>query len=103
MTEPARAIEFGDCGFAHLLYDMGVTLLMLCPFDRDGSQQAAFLEGYRRLRAFSSEHEQLPDLFIAPRSVALARLFMGNARFRSDSATRWVARTVKRLKVCLDH
>ncbi len=53
-----RAIDFGDCGYGYYLYDMGVTLLMLHAFDPDGSQRAAFLEGYRQVRPLSVEHEQ---------------------------------------------
>lgn len=86
-----RAIDFGDCGYGHYLYDMGVTLLMLYAFDADGSQRTAFLEGYRQVRPLSAAHERLLDVFIAGRAVALIRWTLGNENLRTPGGVSWAS------------
>ncbi|MHC5040311.1 MAG: phosphotransferase enzyme family protein [Planctomycetota bacterium] len=75
-----RAIDFGDCGFGHYLYDMGITLFALWAFDKDGAQRKTFVEGYREVRTFPKDLERLLPLFIAARGVAMARMIMGSGK-----------------------
>lgn len=98
-----RAIDFGDCGYGYYLYDMGVTLLMLYAFDADGSQRAAFLDGYREVRPLSEEHERLLDVFITGRAVALCRWFMGNENLRKSGGMGWANSAVKWVRQWLGH
>lgn len=86
-----RAVDFGDCGYGYYLYDIGVTLLMLRGFDPDGSQRAAFLRGYRQVRALSEEYEAMVPLFTAARAAAFVRWMMGNGAMRTDHARAWSA------------
>src|SRR5205085_269921 len=89
-------IDFADFGRGYYLYDMAVTLLMLRPFDRDGSQRAAFIRGYRAIRAFTDEDEALLDILIPARAVLLARWILG-AETRSPADVRWVNQTLRLL------
>lgn len=64
-----RAIDFDDCGFGPLLYDLAVPLAELQ--DRAGypSLRAALLAGYRRVRPLPRAHEAHLDTFVALRRV----------------------------------
>jgi Ser/Thr protein kinase RdoA (MazF antagonist) len=91
------AVDFGDFGLGHFLYDMAVTLLMLKPFDPHGRQRKSFIDGYRKIRPLTLEHESLLDVFIAARAVALSRWICG-AKAPSKASLAWVAQTVAWLK-----
>lgn len=81
---------------------MGVTLLMLHAFDTDGSQRAAFLEGYRQVRPLSASHERLLNVFTAGRAVALYRWMMGNSEQRSPGNDKWVRSVATWVRQWLD-
>ncbi len=94
------AIDFGDFGRGHFLYDMAVTLLMLKPFDAHGKQRDAFLAGYREIRPLSSRHERLLDLFIVARAVVLARMVLGS-RKPDPNMLLWTRKTLPWIKKLL--
>jgi Ser/Thr protein kinase RdoA (MazF antagonist) len=94
-----RIIDFGDFGCAHYLYDMAVTLFALLDLDQNGLQRRAFLEGYREVRDFSDQHEELLNLFLAARGVLLARFVMGSSEGRlSEGGTRYVTRVTNGIR-----
>ena len=97
-----RAIDFGDFGYAHYLYDMGVTLFALWGRDDDLRQRQAFLEGYREVRCFLPEHEQLLDLFIAVRGVSLARLVMGSDEHIKGIGMEYVRKVLAGIRLWID-
>lgn len=92
-----RPIDFGDWGLGYFLYDMGITLLMLRPFDASGAQRRAFVEGYRDVRALTQDEEALLDIFIAARAVALMRSALG-AKQPVKGNLQWVQETLPWLK-----
>jgi Ser/Thr protein kinase RdoA (MazF antagonist) len=67
--DSVRAIDFDDCGFGNLLYDMAPMLNAIMEWDNYPALRAAMLEGYRRVRPFPTEHEAHIDDFIALRRV----------------------------------
>jgi Ser/Thr protein kinase RdoA (MazF antagonist) len=83
-----RAVDFGDCGRGHFLYDMGITLFALWGRDPRGLQRSAFLEGYREVRRFTQDRERLLDVFVAARAVALSRWVLGGEVEEGDEAFR---------------
>jgi Ser/Thr protein kinase RdoA (MazF antagonist) len=87
------AIDFSDFGRGHFLYDMAITLLMLKPFDAQGRQRAAFIQGYREIRPLITPHTELLDLFVAARAVALARWILGSSS-HEKSGLRWATTTI---------
>jgi Ser/Thr protein kinase RdoA (MazF antagonist) len=94
-----RIIDFGDFGCAHYIYDMAVTLFALLDLDPDGAQRRAFIEGYRELRCFPEEHENMLDVFLAARGVLLSRSVIGGAGGNlSDSAVRYIARVMNGIR-----
>jgi Ser/Thr protein kinase RdoA (MazF antagonist) len=64
-----RAIDFDDCGFGPLLYDLAVPLSELYGRAEYPALRAGLLAGYRRVRPLSAEHEACVDTFIALRRV----------------------------------
>ena len=64
-----RAIDFDDCGFGPLLFDMGVTLSDVHDRPTYPALRAALLAGYRRVRPLPPEHEEAIDSFIALRRL----------------------------------
>jgi Ser/Thr protein kinase RdoA (MazF antagonist) len=67
--DAVRAIDFDDCGFGNLLYDMAPMLNAILEWDHYPALRAAMLEGYRRVRPLSTKHEAHIDTFIALRRV----------------------------------
>ncbi len=64
-----RAIDFDDCGFGPLLYDLAVPLTMLQDRSNYPALRAALLRGYRQVRPLSAEHEAYLDTFMALRHL----------------------------------
>lgn len=62
-----KAIDFDDCGFGPLLYDLAVPLTMVQGRESYPALRAALLRGYRRVRPLSSEHEVHLDALMALR------------------------------------
>lgn len=50
-----RAIDFDDCGMAHFLYDIAVTVSKLKDREDHDGLQAAYLRGYRSVRELSDD------------------------------------------------
>ena len=71
-----RAIDFDDCGFAHFLYDLAVTLSELVHKQNYPQLRSALLRGYRSLRPLSEEHESYLDALIAFRVLQLTIWFI---------------------------
>lgn len=67
--DTVRAIDFDDCGFGPLLYDLAVPLTMLQGRAEYPALRAALLRGYRQVRPLSAEHEAYLDAFIALRHL----------------------------------
>jgi Ser/Thr protein kinase RdoA (MazF antagonist) len=67
--DTVKAIDFDDCGFGNLLYDMSPMLNAMVEWPNYAALRAAMLEGYRRVRPLSAEHEAHIDTFIALRRV----------------------------------
>ncbi|MFZ0545465.1 MAG: phosphotransferase [Candidatus Promineifilaceae bacterium] len=74
-----RAIDFDDCGWGHLVYDMAITFWYLGQHPALPAMRTAFLKGYRSARPFSAEHESLIDTFMALRSLLMIS-FMASER-----------------------
>lgn len=64
-----RAIDFDDCGFGPLLYDLAVMLSEILDWKEYPALRAGLLSGYRRVRPLPAEHEKHLDTFIALRRV----------------------------------
>jgi Ser/Thr protein kinase RdoA (MazF antagonist) len=64
-----RAIDFDDCGFGPLLYDLAVPLSELHGRPEYPALRAGLLAGYRRVRRLTAEDEAYVDTFIALRTV----------------------------------
>jgi Ser/Thr protein kinase RdoA (MazF antagonist) len=96
----ARPIDFDDCGFAPLRYDVGVALWELRHRPDYDAYRAAFLAGYRSVRPL--EPDGIDD-FIALREVAFGLWYAGNAQvdpeFRAgfEATLASCARSVDRL------
>jgi Ser/Thr protein kinase RdoA (MazF antagonist) len=95
-----RAIDFDDCGLAHYLYDMAVTLSELT-YKKDYPQlRAALLRGYRSVRPLPEEHENYLDTLLALRELQLTTWFIEQRNH--PAFTKWwekdVARGVRRMK-----
>ncbi|GAB4207198.1 MAG: phosphotransferase [Roseiflexaceae bacterium] len=69
--EQVAAIDFDDCGYAHYLYDLAVTIHAVGRHPRAAELRAGLLAGYRRVCALPAEHEQLLDDFLALRRLQL--------------------------------
>lgn len=61
----ARPIDFGDCAFAHWMYDIGVTLSGVRPRSDWPALRQAFLEGYQEVHDLPADQWRHLDLFIA--------------------------------------
>lgn len=67
--DTVRAIDFDDCGFGPLLYDLAVMLSAILDWANYPALRAALLAGYRRVRSLPAEHEAHLDTFIALRRL----------------------------------
>ncbi|MEW5826299.1 MAG: phosphotransferase [Candidatus Bipolaricaulota bacterium] len=61
----ARPIDFGDCAFAHWMYDIGVALSHVRQRSDWPALRQAFIEGYQEVRDLPSDQAKHLDLFIA--------------------------------------
>ncbi|MEO0371126.1 MAG: phosphotransferase [Pseudomonadota bacterium] len=66
-----RLIDFDDCGFGWFLYDFAAAISFIETDPRIPDLKAAWLHGYRSVRAISSEDETEIDTFIMLRRMAL--------------------------------
>lgn len=66
-----RLIDFDDCGFSWFLYDFAAAISFIETDPRIPDLKAAWLRGYRSVRALSSEDEAEIDTFIMLRRMAL--------------------------------
>ena len=85
-----RAIDFGDCGFGPLLYDLAVPLSLLHGRVTYPALRAGLLAGYRRVRPLSAAHEAYLDTFIALRRLQDA-LWVLEIRRHPAIAADWAA------------
>lgn len=65
--EDVHAIDFDACGWGHYLLDIGVSFATLLTRHNYPELRQAFLQGYRRVRPLSADHEALLDTFVAAR------------------------------------
>ncbi|MEQ8677631.1 MAG: phosphotransferase [Aggregatilineales bacterium] len=72
-----RVLDFDNCGWAHYLLDIAVTLAQVRKHPDYLAKRNALLTGYRNYRMFSDDEEQLLDEFIAARIMLLA-LYMAS-------------------------
>jgi Ser/Thr protein kinase RdoA (MazF antagonist) len=98
-----RAIDFDDCGWGHLAYDVAITFWYLGQHPALPEMRAAFLKGYRSVRGFSAEHERLIDSFLALRSLLMISFMASeqNPRIR-QFAPQYIASIHQRLKRFLE-
>ncbi|MEM7732103.1 MAG: phosphotransferase [Pseudomonadota bacterium] len=66
-----RLIDFDDCGFSWFLYDFAAAISFIETDPRIPDLKAAWLRGYRSVRALSPEDEAEIDTFIMLRRMAL--------------------------------
>jgi Ser/Thr protein kinase RdoA (MazF antagonist) len=85
------AIDFDDCGFGPLLYDLAVPLSELYGRVEYPALRAGLLAGYRRVRPLPAEREAYVDTFIALRRVQDG-LWALQARKHAAISGDWVAR-----------
>ncbi len=96
----ARPIDFDDCGYAPLRYDVAVALWELRYRPDYDAYRAAFLAGYRSVRPLDADDI---DDFIALREVAFGLWYAGNAQvdpvFRAgfDRTLAYSAQSIDRL------
>lgn len=70
-----HAIDFDDCGWGHLLYDLAVTQWYFQGRPEYGELCAAHLQGYRDIRPLSAAEEEMLPLFSAARSLLIGMYF----------------------------
>jgi amino acid adenylation domain-containing protein len=68
------AIDFENCGWGHLPYDVAAALLPLADRRDFPARRAALLAGYRRVRPLPPEQERLLDAFLIVRCLFSLRL-----------------------------
>lgn len=66
-----RVIDFDDCGFGWLMYDFAAAISFIEDDPRIPDMKAAWLKGYRSVRALSPEDEAEIDTMIMLRRMAL--------------------------------
>jgi Ser/Thr protein kinase RdoA (MazF antagonist) len=93
----ACPIDFDDCGFGYFLYDVAALLDRIEMREDYAALRAALLEGYRRIRPLSAEHEAHLDLFLLARWVFLGTVFMTRPEF-SDYAPRFMGVVVPKIE-----
>ncbi|HYP41012.1 MAG TPA: phosphotransferase [Chloroflexia bacterium] len=71
-----RAIDFDDCGWAALIYDLTVTLSEVKHRKDYPALRAALLQGYRNIRHLSAEHESYLNTYLALRELQLMIWFV---------------------------
>ena len=74
-----RVIDFDDCGFGPLLYDLAVPLYIVRGRADYPALRAALLAGYRRVRPLAPAHAALIDTFIALRHIQDGLSISGSA------------------------
>jgi Ser/Thr protein kinase RdoA (MazF antagonist) len=94
--DAVRAIDFDDCGFGPLLYDLAVPLAMSQGRAEYTALRAALLVGYRRVRPLPLEHEAYLDTFIALRHLQDA-LWVLEGRPQSTTHDDWAAQARRSL------
>ncbi|KMO81981.1 phosphotransferase enzyme family protein [Mycolicibacterium obuense] len=72
-----RIIDFDDCGFGWLLYDLATAMTFIEDHPRAGEFIASWLEAYRSVRPLPVEHEREIDTFLLYRRL-LTIAFLGN-------------------------
>lgn len=91
-----RAIDFDDCGFGPLLYDLAVPLAMLHGRVEYPALRVGLLAGYRQVRHLSAEHEAYLDTFIALRHLQDA-LWVLESRKHPAISDDWAAQARRSL------
>jgi Ser/Thr protein kinase RdoA (MazF antagonist) len=71
-----RAIDFDDCGWGHLVYDLAVTLSELRGRPDYAVLRAGLLHGYRAVRPLPAEHERYLEVFHRLRLLQLTLWFL---------------------------
>ncbi|WP_196259015.1 phosphotransferase enzyme family protein [Pelagibacterium limicola] len=66
-----RLIDFDDCGFCWFGYDFAAAISFFEDAETVPALRSAWLEGYRRYRAFSAQHEAMLDTLVMLRRMAL--------------------------------
>ncbi|HUG13637.1 MAG TPA: phosphotransferase [Thermomicrobiales bacterium] len=105
-ADAVRAIDFDDCGWGWLLYDLAVPLSEIRFRPAFPELRAALLRGYERSRRLPVGCESGIDAFIALRYVQLAVWFLehrdhpGFAEWELD--VRYLLRRLRRLAAGLD-
>jgi len=66
-----RLIDFDDCGFGWYLYDFAAAISFIEDNPRVPAMRAAWVEGYRQVRALSDGDAQEIDTFVMLRRLAL--------------------------------
>lgn len=66
-----RLIDFDDCGFGWFLYDFAAGISFMEDHPQVPALKEAWVKGYRKIRALSSEEEHEIDTFIMLRRMAL--------------------------------
>ncbi len=66
-----RLIDFDDCGFGWFLYDFAAAVSFIEDHPQLPALKAAWLEGYRSVRALSAAEEAEIDSFVMLRRLAL--------------------------------
>ena len=85
-----RVIDFDDCGFGPLLYDLAVPLYIVRGRADYPALRAALLAGYRRVRPLAPAHAALIDTFIALRHIQDG-LWILEARTHPGIGADWAA------------
>jgi Ser/Thr protein kinase RdoA (MazF antagonist) len=70
-SNETRLIDFDDCGLGWFLYDFAAAISFIEDDPRIPDMKAAWLEGYRSLRALSDEDEAEMDTLVMLRRMAL--------------------------------
>lgn len=77
--EGLRLIDFDDCGYGHVLYDMAVSLWHIRKHPDIRKKREGFLEGYRECRAFPAKQEVYLEAFVALRALLMGAVAVVHA------------------------
>ncbi len=91
-----RALDFDDCGFGPLLYDLAVPLAEVQERSTYPALRAGLLAGYRRVRPLPPAQEAYLDTFIALRRVQDALWVLGTRQHPAIGPD-WAAQARKRM------
>jgi Ser/Thr protein kinase RdoA (MazF antagonist) len=93
------AVDFDDCAFGYLLYDLAPMLLSFKDEQNGGELRQALWEGYTSINTLPDSYSAYTETFVAARHMASIRWIAGNTSNPSvrDRAPEIIAHRVRQL------